>query len=235
MGRIVVHDRIKMEASVLPRYFAHSSFASLRRQLNYFSFVRLGKGRQRESTYINDVVVELDDILNLKRRSSGIPPPPPPPTVSAPIVAVSPNQEVAVSSSQHRPPNDEHGTSAANVKESVSRPTINNTQTSISSTNGSKQQPAKRARLGSIKKRAAAAKPRITTSLSRPRISLLVSEDDRSSSSSSSSSTMSVIMSQKQRPSIISLDLTRTSVGDDKELLAGCAALLGLSSSKAWA
>jgi hypothetical protein len=55
---------------VLPRYFNHSSFASLRRQLNYFSFVRLGKGRQRESTYVNENVVKLDDILHLKRRST---------------------------------------------------------------------------------------------------------------------------------------------------------------------
>jgi HSF-type DNA-binding len=70
LGRIVVHDRVLVEANVLPRYFNHSSFASLRRQLNYFSFVRLGKGRQRESTYINENVVVLDDILHLKRRPS---------------------------------------------------------------------------------------------------------------------------------------------------------------------
>jgi hypothetical protein len=71
LGRIVVHDRVAVESNVLPRYFNHNSFASLRRQLNYFSFVRLGKGRQRESTYLNDAVIELDDILTLKRRSSG--------------------------------------------------------------------------------------------------------------------------------------------------------------------
>ena len=71
MGRLVVHDRIQVEATVLPRYFNHSSFASLRRQLNYFSFVRLGKGRQRESTYINEGVIALDDILALRRRSAG--------------------------------------------------------------------------------------------------------------------------------------------------------------------
>lgn len=66
-----MHDRVTVESKVLPRYFNHSSFASLRRQLNYFSFVRLGKGRQRESTYINESVVELDDILHLKRRPAG--------------------------------------------------------------------------------------------------------------------------------------------------------------------
>ena len=70
LGRIVVHDRLKVESQVLPRYFNHSSFASLRRQLNYFSFTRMGKGRQRGATYCNEGVVELEDILRLKRRSS---------------------------------------------------------------------------------------------------------------------------------------------------------------------
>jgi hypothetical protein len=70
LGRIVVHDRLNVEADVLPRYFNHSSFASLRRQLNYFSFTRMGKGRQRGATYCNDAVVEREDILRLKRRSA---------------------------------------------------------------------------------------------------------------------------------------------------------------------
>jgi hypothetical protein len=70
LGRIIIHDRVKVEEKVLPRYFNHASFASLRRQLNYFSFVRMGKGRQRESTYMNEAVVQLDDILNLRRRST---------------------------------------------------------------------------------------------------------------------------------------------------------------------
>jgi hypothetical protein len=70
LGKIVVHDRLKVEAEVLPRYFNHSSFASLRRQLNYFSFTRLGKGRQRGATYCNGAVIEMDDILLLKRRST---------------------------------------------------------------------------------------------------------------------------------------------------------------------
>jgi hypothetical protein len=33
--------------------------------------VRLGKGRQRESIYVNSEVVDLEDILHLKRRSAG--------------------------------------------------------------------------------------------------------------------------------------------------------------------
>jgi hypothetical protein len=70
LGRIVVHDRITVEAKILPRYFNHSSFASLRRQLNYFSFTRIGKGRQRGAVYENEGVIVLDDILHLRRRST---------------------------------------------------------------------------------------------------------------------------------------------------------------------
>jgi hypothetical protein len=69
LGKIVVHDRVQVESSILPRYFNHSSFASLRRQLNYFNFIRIGKGRQRGATYCNEGVVQLEDILSLKRRS----------------------------------------------------------------------------------------------------------------------------------------------------------------------
>ncbi|KAG7356371.1 hypothetical protein IV203_001057 [Nitzschia inconspicua] len=36
--------------------------------LNYFSFARQGKGRQKCATYSNDQVVELEDILRLRRR-----------------------------------------------------------------------------------------------------------------------------------------------------------------------
>mmetsp|Transcript_27021 Transcript_27021/g.62786 ORF Transcript_27021/g.62786 Transcript_27021/m.62786 type:complete len:262 (+) Transcript_27021:586-1371(+) len=71
LGRIVVHDRARVESEVLPRYFNHASFASLRRQLNYFSFTRIGKGRQRGATYCNEAVIDLYDILRLKRRAAG--------------------------------------------------------------------------------------------------------------------------------------------------------------------
>lgn len=71
LGKIVVHDRNRVQAEVLPIYFNHASFASLRRQLSYFSFVRVGKGRQGGVTYTNDSVVELNDILKLKRRTPG--------------------------------------------------------------------------------------------------------------------------------------------------------------------
>ena len=72
LGRIVVHDRIKVENEILPRYFNHSSFASLRRQLNYFSFTRIGKGRQKGATYCNEGVIVIEDILRLRRRSTSV-------------------------------------------------------------------------------------------------------------------------------------------------------------------
>jgi hypothetical protein len=74
LGKIVVHDRIKVESDILPRYFNHSSFASLRRQLNYFSFTRIGKGRQKGAVYCNEGVIELDDILRLRRRPASTAP-----------------------------------------------------------------------------------------------------------------------------------------------------------------
>mmetsp|Transcript_8619 Transcript_8619/g.18961 ORF Transcript_8619/g.18961 Transcript_8619/m.18961 type:complete len:276 (+) Transcript_8619:606-1433(+) len=67
-GRIIVHDRKKVESKILPRYFSHSSFASLRRQLNYFAWTRIGKGRQRHAVYLNKYVIVLEDIMKLKRR-----------------------------------------------------------------------------------------------------------------------------------------------------------------------
>ena len=70
-GKIVVYDRARVESEVLPKYFNHSSFASLRRQLNYFAFVRIGKSRQRGAIYSNENVVNLKDILRLKRRAIG--------------------------------------------------------------------------------------------------------------------------------------------------------------------
>ena len=72
-ARLFIHDRFSIEKDVLPRYFNHSSFASLRRQLNYFNFTRIGRGRQRGATYVNKSVFDLDDILRLKRRETGSP------------------------------------------------------------------------------------------------------------------------------------------------------------------
>lgn len=69
-GKIVIHDRNLVQEEVLPIYFNHKSFASLRRQLSYFSFVRVGKSSNGKVTYANDSVFELSDILKLKRRSA---------------------------------------------------------------------------------------------------------------------------------------------------------------------
>ena len=70
-GKIIVHDRARVQSEILPIYFNHASFASLRRQLSYFSFVRVGKSRQSGVTYTNDNVIELSDIRKLKRRAVG--------------------------------------------------------------------------------------------------------------------------------------------------------------------
>jgi hypothetical protein len=86
-GRIIIHDRNRVQTEVLPFYFNHASFASLRRQLSYFSFVRLGNlGRGRSTgsvTYINHSVYELSDILRLKRRTAGETP------ATAPVAAAA--------------------------------------------------------------------------------------------------------------------------------------------------
>jgi len=68
LARIEVHNRAHVEQKILPRYFNHNSFASLRRQLNYFCFTRLGKGRQKGAAYCNEGVIVMEDILRLKRR-----------------------------------------------------------------------------------------------------------------------------------------------------------------------
>jgi hypothetical protein len=68
LARIEVHNRAQVEQKILPRYFNHNSFASLRRQLNYFCFTRLGKGRQKGAAYCNEAVIVMEDILKLKRR-----------------------------------------------------------------------------------------------------------------------------------------------------------------------
>jgi hypothetical protein len=48
-GQIIIHDRDQLQAQVLPLYFNHASFSSLRRQLSYFSFIRITKGRQNSN------------------------------------------------------------------------------------------------------------------------------------------------------------------------------------------
>ena len=109
LGRIVVHDRLKVEADILPRYFNHSSFASLRRQLNYFCFTRMGKGRQRGATYCNDGVVVMEDILRLKRRST--------------LLAATPATHSVSGSNKRERPFTEETESSTDNDEDGSRPT----------------------------------------------------------------------------------------------------------------
>ena len=74
-ARLIIHDRNRVQSEVLPSYYNHASFASFRRNLSYFSFVRLGRGRHTGAvTYIHDAVFNLTDILHLKRRAVGSPP-----------------------------------------------------------------------------------------------------------------------------------------------------------------
>lgn len=103
-GRIVVHDRSQVESEILPRYFNHASFASLRRQLNYFAFSREGKGKQKGATYTNDQVFDLGDILLLKRRlpGSSVPLAQKPPTESEEEVVTATKPKISSSRSSSR-------------------------------------------------------------------------------------------------------------------------------------
>ena len=71
LGKIIFHDCVRLQSEIIPLHFNHASYASLRRQLSYFSFVRVGKVRGlTDATYTNDNVIELSDILKLKKRLS---------------------------------------------------------------------------------------------------------------------------------------------------------------------
>ena len=68
-GKVLIRDRNILQSQILPLYFNRASFDTFRRQLCYFSFVRLTKGRKStDITYTNGAVVELSDILRLKRK-----------------------------------------------------------------------------------------------------------------------------------------------------------------------
>jgi hypothetical protein len=103
-GQVIIHDRNRVQSEVLPFYFNHASFASFRRNLSYFSFVRLGKGRHSGAvTYVNDAVFELTDILLLKRRAVGCPPGGATPKTPAAAVGGTEPQE------QQQQPEEEEG------------------------------------------------------------------------------------------------------------------------------
>lgn len=69
-GRIEVHSPLRLETTVLSRYFRHSKFASFQRQLNYFGFRKLaGKGKMSPCSYVNENVRgDLSNLLLIKVR-----------------------------------------------------------------------------------------------------------------------------------------------------------------------
>jgi len=207
LGRIVVHDRVQVEARVLPRYFNHSSFASLRRQLNYFAFVRLGKGRQRESSYTNEHVVVLEDILHLKRR---------PNTGKARAAKKGATKHTVDEDSF-----DDNATAQSNTWVSVGSSTVATAPPILNVShprNGPLlQRQNNRSRIYS--------KSVITTSISPRSLSPLdhnfISEDEHYGHAS-----------ENNKQYTIALDLTRPA--PDKDVLECCHDLLQLASSKGW-
>jgi hypothetical protein len=210
----VVHDRIRVEASVLPRYFNHSSFASLRRQLNYFSFVRLGKGRQRESTYINEGVIALDDILTLKRRPAGAPSLPSEEGGSS--TAESTKERTAVSLSSSSSVSSSSKAAAHNYVDSIV-PVVHLPSRPSSSKGGGSAKKTKRVK--HPKKSAAARHDFHQYPSDSPHAPSFVSEDEQS-------------QDKVQKLGSLALDLTHSPA--DQELLEGCSALLGLSGKSTW-
>jgi hypothetical protein len=211
----VVHDRIRVEASVLPRYFNHSSFASLRRQLNYFSFVRLGKGRQRESTYINEGVIRLDDILTLKRRPAGAPSLPSEEGGGSSAESTKERTAVSLSSSSSvssAAPHKPH-----NYVDSIV-PVVHLPSRSASSKGGSAK---KTKRVKHPKKAARQEFHQYPSDINdNQQAPSFVSEDEQSQDKVQKCTTS------------LALDLTQSPA--DRELLEGCSALLGLSGKNTW-
>lgn len=189
LGRILVHDRIAVETEILPKYFNHSSFASLRRQLNYFRFVRVGKGRQRESIYVNDQVIVLNDILKLKRRSQSSLK-----KKERSLSNVSSNAIVSLSGDDE----DEDSEATAPVSPLVKRRRLSKRSLSVSPNVSLRN---------------------VVTAGIVAVENLIVSEDEEQQSSGNNSF---------KPPTAVSLDLTT-----DKEVMAGCSALLTLC-QKRW-
>lgn len=222
LGRIVVHDRLQVEATVLPRYFNHSSFASLRRQLNYFAFQRLGKGRQRESSYTNEHVVELDDILHLKRR---------PNTgksraakkSAAGAAAAAKERQRGVGLTTDEDEHDDNATAQSNTLVSVSSSSTAPPVLNVSEPAASRplqQRSNKRGRHQAPMATMTTISPR---SLS-PMENSFISEDEHYFYAAAAES--------KQR---IALDLTQPDLSAaDKDVLEGCKDLLQLMTSKGW-
>jgi hypothetical protein len=72
LGKIEVHNPHRLEQEVLHKYFRHSKFASLQRQLNYFGFRKVaGKGKMSPCSYVNESAKgDLKSLLFIKRKYS---------------------------------------------------------------------------------------------------------------------------------------------------------------------
>ena len=226
LGRLVVHDRIEVEAKVLPRYFNHSSFASLRRQLNYFNFTRVGRGRQRDSTYINDGVVELEDILTLRRRPVGTTGGQQQPAAAAAASndhsqgrqeTTTPRQQAKVIKEKIVEQQQQQPTTPLVVKKTYVESIVPVVHLPLSTVKRSKSMAARRAKrnAGNNKQQ----HKNNNNKLTLPRVSTppFVSEDEESHHQGKT----------KQQEQYVALDLTTPPT--DPELLEGCTALLGLS------
>jgi len=74
-GKIEVHNPLRLEATILPKYFRSSKFASFQRQLNYFGFRKVaGKGKMAPCSYVNEeTTCDIRSLLGIKRKKGRSP------------------------------------------------------------------------------------------------------------------------------------------------------------------
>jgi hypothetical protein len=69
-GKIVVHNRTKLENDILLKYFRASKYISFQRSMNNYGFRRLGIKGSEDCSYINDALTQdLCSLLTLKVRN----------------------------------------------------------------------------------------------------------------------------------------------------------------------
>lgn len=174
----------------------------------------MGKGRQRESSYLNEGVVELDDILHLKRRSAGSSSP----TAAAPTTGAdllkSGQCVIGADPSSILPLHAGSSSSSSPVVPLKKKKLQDKSKTKAN----------KRRRLDS-----SSLPTTTTTTTTRTSSPFVISEDEQDSAAASKNKSSNIkkqCQQQQLKPQLqISLDLTKP----DDEILAGCNALLGLS------
>ena len=69
-GKIRVHDPHRLESDVLSRFFRHSKYSSLQRQLNYFGFKKVdSKGKMSPCWFVNEYTsADLASLMSIKRK-----------------------------------------------------------------------------------------------------------------------------------------------------------------------